>query len=139
MILEFEKKEVYEQLHRLSAQLGLKLQAAEIVASSEDDETRIEPLWQAAAVELVQCLAPYSQFTLDGDTAVYTLDMPDNWDSEFSDSLQMHCRQFIVNSLFARWLYFVSPETANIYKTMNVECALAISNILASRKKPERL
>ena len=137
MKIEFNKNELYEQLHKLSAQLGLKLQAPELISSVTDDEERIEPLWQAAVVELARCLAPYVIFSIEDDKVEYTLDLPDNWDCEWSSSLSMHCRQFLVNALFARWLYFVSPETANIYKTMNIECAQAVTEILAKRAKPQ--
>ena len=139
MKIVIEKSEAVEQLHLLSANLGLKMQAPEIVSSVEDDEVRIEPLWRAAAAELARLLAPYCAFVLADNSAEYSLEMPDNWRSDQSDALLQHCMAFIGNSLLARWLYPLAPESAALYKNMNVECASAITNILAMRCKPKGL
>lgn len=139
MKIVIEKSEAVEQLHLLSANLGLKMQAPEIVSSVEDDEVRIEPLWRAAAAELAQLLAPYCVYGLAENSAEYSLEMPDNWKREQAGALQQHCMAFIGNSLLARWLYPLAPESANLYKSMNVECASAITAILAMRSKPNGL
>ena len=139
MNIVIEKSKAVEQLHLLSAHLGLKMQAPEIVCSVEDDEERIEPLWKAAAAELARLLAPYCAFVLADNSAEYSLEMPDNWRSDQSDALLQHCMAFIGNSLLARWLYPLAPESAALYKNMNVECASAITNILAMRCKPKGL
>lgn len=139
MKIVIEKSNAVEQLHLLSAHLGLKMQAPEIVSSVEDDEERIEPLWSAAAAELAQLLAPYCVYGIVDNRVEYSLDMPDNWKSEHADALQQHCKTFIVNSLLARWLYSLAPESANLYKSLNIECASAIVGILAMRRKPKSL
>ena len=137
MKIVIEKSESVEQLHLLSAQMGLKLQAPEIVASVEDDEERIEPLWRSAVAELSQLLAPYATFLTAENKAEYNLSMPDNWDILHIDALQQHCEIFILNSLLFQWLYFVHPESANVYKAMNAERAAAITELLTMRKKPQ--
>ena len=137
MKITIEKSGVLEQLHLLSAQLGLKLQAPDVVASVADDEERIESLWMAAAMELAHTLAPYCTYMPGENGAEYNLALPDNWKDGLSDDLRESCREFILHSLLARWLYFVHPESAGIYKAMNVETASAIVNILAMRRKPQ--
>ena len=136
MKLVIEKCDILEQLHLLSAQLGLKLQAPEVVATVADDEERIEPLWKTAAVELAHTLAPYGTYTVGEEGAEYRLELPDNWKSELSGALRECCSNFLLNSLMAQWLYVVNPERAGIYKSMNVECSLAIVKILTMRRKP---
>ena len=136
MKLIIGKFDILEQFYLLSAQLGMKLQAPELIASVADDEERLEPLWKTAAVELAHTLAPYGTYNVGEKGAEYSLELPDNWKSELSSALRECCSNFLLNSLMVQWLYVVNPERAGIYKSMNVECSLAIVEILTKRRKP---
>ena len=62
--LIINKENAIDTLHRMSAHLGSKLQAAELFSSCDDDKLRIEPMWVAAVTELSGLLMPYSSLTL---------------------------------------------------------------------------
>ena len=68
--LIINKENAIDTLHRMSAHLGSKLQAAELFSSCDDDKQRIEPMWVAAITELSGLLMPYSSLTLYADKAL---------------------------------------------------------------------
>lgn len=138
MNIEIEKKEVYDALHRLSANLGVKLQAAELIASTEDDEERILPLWNDSVTELSALLAPHSEVYDSGNRVVFVLDMPENWKCSCMSNLVAQCKAFLSNALFARWMDVVKPDSAALYRALNKNFVTAIEHLLALRTKPER-
>lgn len=136
--LEIDKRDAYDNLHRISAHLGMKLQAAEFIASTVDDEQRIEPMWNMAVGELQRLLQPYSSLVLPDDKAVFELNMPANWRDDQYATLATHCRIYILNALYAAWLDTVKPDSAAFYRTLNQNTISAIKHILELRKKPQR-
>jgi hypothetical protein len=134
--LIINKENAIDTLHRMSAHLGSKLQAAELFSSCDDDKQRIEPMWVAAVTELSGLLMPYSSLTLYADKALFSLHMPDNWKEEQFDNLVKHCEVYISNALFANWLSYFNPENALFYKNLNREGAVSIEHLLALRRKP---
>jgi hypothetical protein len=138
MNIEIEKKDVFDALHRMSANWGVKLQAAELVASTQDDEERILPLWRDSVAELSGLLSPFSEVFDSGDSVVFILDMPTNWKSSCMNNLVAQCKAFLSNALFARWMDAVKPDSAALYRSLNKNFVAAIEHLLSLRTKPER-
>ncbi len=138
MNIEIEKKEVLDALHRLSANLGVKLQAAEFVASTEDDVERILPMWNDSVAELSGLLSPHSEVYDSDDKVVFVLDMPENWKSSCMSNLVAQCKAFLSNTLFARWMDAVKPDSAALYRALNKNFVAAIEHLLSLRTKPVR-
>lgn len=138
MNIEIEKVEIFDALHRLSANFGIKLQASEIVASTEDDEERIHPLWDDAVTELAGLLSPYCIVNDAGDRVVFVLEMPDNWKNSCIGNLVAQCKAFLSNALFARWLDAVKPDSAALYRALNKNFVAAIEQLMSLRTKPIR-
>ncbi len=138
MDIVIKKDELLADLHKLSAHFGLKLSAPELVASTADDEEKIALMLHAASMELLKLLSPYAGLQGVDNTLVYTLSMPVNWKSGRADCLKELCRNYLLHSLFARWLDFVKSDSAMLYRTLNAETAAAIAHILSLREKPSR-
>ena len=138
MKIEIVKRDVFDNLHRISAHLGMKLQASEFVASTPDDEPKIEIMWKHVLAGLLNILQPYATLEIKNDRAVYTLDMPANWKSEHLGNLIMQCCIYVDNELYAVWLDSVKPDSATFYRSLNKETSLAIVHLLELRKRPVR-
>ena len=138
MEIVIEKETIIKELHRLSAHLGNKLSLPEHVASTNDDIVKIEIMLSASYVELLKLLLPYASLSSDNDGAVYTLEMPANWKSGRAGNLAVLCNNYLVYSLFARWLDFIKSDSAALYRTLNAENASAILHLLSLREKPSR-
>ncbi|MBQ4063329.1 MAG: hypothetical protein IJC92_03520 [Bacteroidaceae bacterium] len=138
MEIVIEKEKIVEELHRMSAHLGNKLSAPELVASTADDATKIETMLSASVAELLSILSPYAVLNEQPANVVYELNMPANWKSGRADNLLALCRNYLLHSLFARWLDFIKADSAALYRTLNNENAAAILHILSLREKPQR-
>lgn len=138
MNIEIEKEEMFDTLHRLSANLGIKLQASEVIASTKEDEQRIMPLWCGAVSELSQLLSSHCSIEDAGDRVIFVLDVPKNWKSASLGNLALQCKAFLANSLFARWLDAVKPDSAALCRSLNKNYVVAIEHILSLREKPKR-
>lgn len=138
MDIVIEKIKVIDNLHRQSAQLGLKVQAPEIVASTADDEERIEPMWSGVTAELLAIMQPYANLTTNDATVTYHLAMPSNWSAEQSGNLALHCNAYLCNALVAMWMDAVKPDSANLFRALNKSNVETIEYILCQRKKPTR-
>ena len=138
MEIVIEKDKIIEKLHKMSAHMGNKLSAPELVASTLDDVAKIEVMVSAAVVELLKLLSPYSTLISDSNEVAYELSMPANWKKSRLDNLLALCENYLVHSLFARWLDFVKSDSAALYRTLNAENASAIMHILSLREKPQR-
>lgn len=138
MKIEIIKRDVLDTLHRMSAHLGMKLQAPEFVASTPDDESKIAVMLEHVLAELQSVLQPYALLDMYDDKAVFTLDMPPNWNSDCLNNLKMQCRVYVENELYAAWLDFVKPDSAAFHRSLNKETISAIIHLLELRKKPVR-
>lgn len=134
----FEKRDMLDNLHLMSAHLGLKLHAQDLIVSTTDDEKRIEPMWNMAVGDLQTVLRPYSILAVYPDKVVFKLDMPVNWRDDRIDDLVMQCRIYMLNALYAAWLDSVKPDSAVFYRTLNQNTVSAVKHILELRKKPKR-
>lgn len=138
MEIVIEKSKIVEDLHKMSAHLGKKMSAPELVASTADDDLKIELMLSASVAELLKLLSPYATLEKNVDGYVYRLTMPVNWKRSRSENLVALCDNYLVHSLFARWLDFVKSDSAALYRALNSENAAAISHILLLREKPQR-
>ena len=138
MDLILDRKEILSDLHKISAHFGVKLSAPEIVASTDDDNDKIHLMLQAALMELLNLLSPYAELLQSGDVVTFVLKMPANWKTGRADNLTALCRDYLLHSLFARWLDFVKSDSAALYRTLNSNTAAAIVHILSLREKPTR-
>lgn len=138
MNIEIEKKEIVDALHRLSANFGVKLQATELLVSTQDDEERILPFWHNAVAELAGLLSPYCVVDDADDRVVFVFEIPDNWKVSCVNSLTAQCKAFLSNALFAYWLDALKPDSAALYRTLNKNFVAAIEHLLALRTKPVR-
>lgn len=134
----FTKKELADELHRLTAHLGMKLGAADIVASCDDDAPKIELLMRSSVDELVEIMQPYAACNEDNLSFKIALTMPSNWKSNRLDTLRAECGQYLQYSLLSRWLDFVKPDSAMLYRTLNKTNETAVQHILSLREKPAR-
>lgn len=138
MKITINKTDLIDKLHSMSAHLGSKLSATELVASTADDTTKIELMFSASLIELLKLLSPYATLNSSGGVAEFELNMPVNWKSDRADSLIALCENYLIHSLFARWLDFIKSDSAALYRTLNGENAVAILHILSLREKPQR-
>ena len=138
MNIVVDKNELLAGLHKLSAHFGMKLSAPELVASTADDEEKISIMLQASAMELLKLLSPYAMLDSDALQLDFTLKMPVNWKSGRLESLAALCKDYLLHSLFSRWLDFVNSDSAGLYRALNKETAAAILHILSLREKPLR-
>ncbi len=133
-----EKQEIVDKLHKLSAHIGMKVSAPEMLASTADDEAKIDIMFDAATVELLNVLLPYASVLKSGGRVVYSLDMPVNWKRAQLPALQGFCNDFLLHSLLARWFDFLKNDSAGLYRALNKENAAAIIHLLQLREKPAR-
>lgn len=138
MEIIIEKENIIEELHRISAHLGNKLSVPELVASTADDESKIDIMLSASVAELFNILSPYAVLKPSDTDIIYELNMPANWKSSRNDSLRALCKNYLIYSVFARWLDFVKGDSAALYRALNKENVVAILHILSLREKPQR-
>ena len=138
MNIQIDKKNVIDGVHRQTALLALKNENGEIVAYSEDDEVRVEPLWVAALDELLQLLLPYARVSVVDDTADFLLSLPANWDDAQVEALQQLAKNYVTTALTARWLDNIKPDSAMLLRSLNSSTGTAINELLFARKKPSR-
>ena len=138
MNIQIDKKNVIDGVHRQTALLALKGEKGVIVAYSEDDEARIEPLWLASLDELLQLLLPFARMSVSDEGADFLLSMPANWDDAQEKSLQQLALNFVVTSLAARWLDNIKPDSAMLLRSLNNSTAGAINESLYARRRPSR-
>ncbi len=136
MNIEIIKKDALEYLHRMSGHLGLKLHAVEQVASTPDDELRLDIMWKNVLSKLSKIMSDYAALSLHEEKAVFTLSMPPNWRAEQLDNLQLQCRAFVHNELYATWLDFVKPDAAAFNRSLNSDTQAVIVHLLELRKPP---
>ena len=79
MEIVIEKEKIIEELHGMSAHLGSKLSAPELIASTADDNAKIEIMLSATLAEVLKLLSPYATLVNNSDEIVYELSMPSNW------------------------------------------------------------
>lgn len=138
MEIVIEKEKIIEELHSMSAHLGNKLSTPELVASTADDNAKIEIMLSATLAEVLKLLSPYATLISSSENIAYELNMPSNWKTDRVATLAALCENYLVHSLFARWLDFVKSDSAALYRTLNMENAAAIQHILSLREKPRR-
>ncbi len=138
MEITINKQDVIENLHKVTGNLALKLGAPELIASTEEDVERIAPLWNNASLDLLHVLSPYADMLFNNNGVVYSLEMPVNWKVSQRNNLFMQCAAYIKQALVVRWLDFVKPDSAMLYRTLNQNIAEAIQHILTLRQKPDR-
>ena len=138
MNIQIDKKSVIDGVHRQTALLALKNENGEIVAYSEDDEVRVEPLWVAALDELLQLLLPHARVSVADDTADFLLSLPANWDDAQVEALQQLAKNYVTTALTARWLDNIKPDSAMLLRSLNNSSGTAINELLFARKKPFR-
>lgn len=138
MEILFTKKELTDELHRVTAHLGVKLGAPEFVASCDDDAPKIELLMRSSVDDLVEVMLPYAHRSEEDLFFKITLSMPCNWKSDRIDTLRAECGQYLHYALLSRWLDFVKPDSAMLYRTLNKTNEAAVQHILSLREKPLR-
>lgn len=138
MEINFSKETSVNELHRMSAHLGMKLGAPDFVASTDDDANRIDNMWSGAVAELAALLQPYATYEFTQEGVIYSLVMPSNWKETQEKNLVEQCRLFLHQALFARWLDYVRADSAMLYRTLNNDTASVITHLLSLRKKPIR-
>lgn len=138
MEIKFNKETSVNELHRMSAHLGMKLGAPDFVASTDDDTNRIDNMWSGAVAELAALLLPYATYEFTQDGVIYRLVMPSNWKETREKNLIEQCRLFLHQALFARWLDYIRADSAMLYRTLNNDTASVITHLLSLRKKPIR-
>ncbi len=136
--IKFKKEDCVNELHRMSAHLGMKLGTPEFMASTDDDILKIDGMWFAATAELARLLQTYAMMSITSVDVTYKMDMPANWKDSSTNNLVEQCRLFLHQALFARWLDYIKADSAMLYRTLNENTASAISHLLALRKKPLR-
>ena len=138
MNIQIDKKNVIDGLHRQTALLALKNENGEIIAYSNDDDVRVEPLWLAALDELLQLLLPYARMSVSDTGAEFILSLAANWDDAQGESLQQLAINYVTTSLTARWLDNVKPDSAMLLRSLNSSTGTAINELLFARKKVSR-
>lgn len=138
MEIQFTKKELIDELHRLTAHMGMKLGAPELVASCDDDTPKIELLMRSSVDDLIEVMSPYAHRIEEDLSYKISLSMPGNWKSNRIETLRAECGQYLQYALLARWLDFVKPDSAMLYRTLNKTNETAVQHILSLREKPAR-
>lgn len=138
MEIVIEKDKIVDKLQKSTAHLGMKLSAPELLAATADDDVKIDVMYSASLVELLNVMLPYASLVKGGDKDSFLLAMPANWKSSQGGALSAFCEEFVAVSLLARWLDFVKSDSAALYRALNKENADAIAHILLLRDKPVR-
>jgi hypothetical protein len=135
MNISIDKKKMFDGMNRQTALLALKNENSLLIASSDDDEARVEPLWLATIDELLQLMLPYARMSVTDDGVDFLLTLPSNWDDAQADSLQLLACSYVETALTARWLDSVKPDSAMLLRSLNNSTASAINELLYARKK----
>ena len=138
MKINIDKKKIFDGMNRQTALLALKSENSLLIASSDDDEARVEPLWLATIDELLQLMLPYARMSVTDGGAEFLLALPSNWDDAQADSLQFLAGNYVETALTARWLENVKPDSAMLLRSLNNSTASAINELLYARKKINR-
>ena len=138
MKINIDKKKMFDGMNRQTALLALKSENSLLIASSDDDEARVEPLWLATIDELLQLLLPYARMSVTDGGAEFLLALPSNWDDAQADSMQLLADNYVETALTARWLENVKPDSAMLLRSLNNSTASAINELLYARKKINR-
>ena len=138
MKINIDKKKMFDGMNRQTALLALKSESNLLIASSDDDEARVEPLWLASIDELLQLMLPYARMSVTDGGAEFLLALPSNWDDAQADSMQLLADNYVETALTARWLENVKPDSAMLLRSLNNSTASAINELLYARKKMNR-
>ena len=138
MKINIDKKKMFDGMNRQTALLALKSESSLLIASSDDDEARVEPLWLASIDELLQLMLPYARMSVTDGGAEFLLALPSNWDDAQADSMQLLADNYVETALTARWLENVKPDSAMLLRSLNNSTASAINELLYARKKMSR-
>ena len=138
MKINIDKKKMFDGMNRQTALLALKSESSLLIASSDDDEARVEPLWLASIDELLQLMLPYARMSVTDGGAEFLLALPSNWDDAQADSIQLLADNYVETALTARWLENVKPDSAMLLRSLNNSTASAINELLYARKKMSR-
>ena len=138
MKINIDKKKMFDGMNRQTALLALMSESSLLIASSDDDEARVEPLWLASIDELLQLMLPYARMSVTDGGAEFLLALPSNWDDAQADSMQLLADNYVETALTARWLENVKPDSAMLLRSLNNSTASAINELLYARKKMNR-
>ena len=138
MNIHIDKKNAIDGVHRQTALLALKNENGEVIAYSEDDEIRVEPLWLATLDELLQLLLPYARMSVTDVAADFLLSLPANWDDTQDESLQQLAMNYVTTAFTARWLDNIKPDSAMLLRSLNSSTGNAINELMLARKMPVR-
>lgn len=138
MNIEIVKKDILHELHRMTGHLGSKLHAAEILASTPDEELRLNGMWSNVVSKLANIIGRYSTPVIYDDKVLFPLHMPPNWREEHLSNLQLQCQVYVQNELYASWLDCVKPDMAAFHRSLNADTQIAITHLLELRKPPVR-
>lgn len=138
--------DVSNDVGRLSANIGASSADGEgnplydFVATTKYDADLLRKFWWAALPSLTQVFHQFLACTVEeGDTRIYQLNLPGNFNLNVLDSLRTTAHEFMVNSLLAAWCGIKAKSEQEQYAQKAAANMLDIYSKLYTRRPPIRL
>jgi hypothetical protein len=137
--------DIIEKVGRISANVGASRaddkgnSLYDIIATTRYDEQLLRGFWEQSLPSLSQVFSQFLSCLLtEGDSAIFRLDMPGNFNANYLDDMRAATRDFMVNSILASWFGIKAKSEQEQYAQRAAANLLDINNKLYARKAPIR-
>lgn len=145
VIFTVDKKTVLMEVRRLTHYAGQRKQgddgSFERISATESDSGILEQFWQAACDAATERLMRYAtESGVEGEAYEIVMDMPSQYDTNLSDSIEGSLQNFFVNLIASKWLGYTDADG----KSSAMAAAEALGYMqdaekkISHRKRPRR-
>ncbi len=153
IILTIKKAAIYDEVAKLTGYVGAKTiedtgKAYDRVFTTDDDRFMLERFWREAVGSItdevkrfiVSVSTPANSQLVDiTEVWTATLDMPSNFDSNLTESINDSLLSYSVNSIASKWFAITNKEESDKYNGMALLAGNEVKSKLYYRKKPQRI
>ena len=153
IILTIKKAAIYDEVAKLTGYVGAKTiedtgKAYDRVFTTDDDRFMLERFWREAVGSItdevkrfiVSVSTPANSQLVDiTEVWTATLDMPSNFDSNLTESINDSLLSYSVNSIASKWFAITNKEESDKYNGMAFLAGNEVKSKLYYRKKPQRV
>lgn len=153
IILTIKKAAIYDEVAKLTGYVGAKTiedtgKAYDRVFTTDDDRLMLERFWREAVGSITDEVkrfitdvsSPGNGQSVDiSEVWTANLEMPSNFDSNLTDSINDSLLSYSVNAIASKWFAITNKEESEKYAGMAVVVGNEVKSKLYYRKKPQRI
>ncbi len=153
IILTIKKAAIYDEVAKLTGYVGAKTiedtgKAYDRVFTTDDDRLMLERFWREAVGSITDEVkrfiadvsSPGNGQSVDlSEVWTANLEMPSNFDSNLTDSINDSLLSYSVNAIASKWFAITNKEEYEKYAGMAVVAGNEVKSKLYYRKKPQRI